>query len=96
MLRSQIQIPETPTAPALHINCLFAALKNNIIVKLLKKRIIAYSAIKITANALAPNSTLNPDTSSDSPSEKSKGVRFVSATQVIAQTIIKGLTKLKC
>ena len=32
------------------------------------------------ANFIAPYSILNPETSSDSPSEKSNGVRFNSAT----------------
>ena len=32
------------------------------------------------ANFIAPYSILNPETSSDSPYEKSKGVRFNSAT----------------
>lgn len=45
---------------------------------------LAYSAMKIRANPLAPYSILKPDTSSDSPSAKSKGVRFVSATQEIS------------
>lgn len=45
--------------------------------------IIAYSAIKIKANPTEPYSTLNPDTNSDSPSAKSKGVRLVSANIVI-------------
>jgi len=35
------------------------------------------------ANITLPYSTLNPETSSDSPSAKSKGVRFVSATEEI-------------
>lgn len=47
--------------------------------------ILAYSAIKIIAKPSLPYSTLNPDTSSDSPSAKSKGVRFVSAKQEISQ-----------
>lgn len=46
----------------------------------LKSKIIPYSAIKISANPTAPYSILKPDTSSLSPSAKSKGVRFVSAT----------------
>ena len=46
-----------------------------------------YSAIKIRANKPALYSTLNPDTSSDSPSAKSKGVRLVSAKFVINQKI---------
>lgn len=42
-------------------------------------KIFAYSAIKIKENPTEPYSTLNPETSSDSPSAKSNGVRFVSA-----------------
>jgi hypothetical protein len=49
----------------------------------LMKRMFAYSAMKINANMPALYSTLNPDTSSDSPSAKSNGVRFVSARFVI-------------
>jgi len=41
--------------------------------------------MKIIANFTDPYSILNPDTSSDSPSAKSKGVRFNSATHVITQ-----------
>lgn len=55
------------------------------------KKILAYSAIKISANLTAPNSTLNPDTSSDSPSAKSNGVRFVSAKQEMSHTPAKGI-----
>lgn len=46
-------------------------------------RIFIYSAIKIKANNPLLYSTLNPDTSSDSPSAKSNGARFVSARLVI-------------
>lgn len=46
---------------------------------------LAYSAIKINANITLPYSILNPDTNSDSPSAKSKGVRLVSAIQEINQ-----------
>jgi hypothetical protein len=42
-----------------------------------------YSAIKIKANKPLLYSVLNPDTSSDSPSAKSNGVRFVSANVVV-------------
>ena len=45
--------------------------------------ILAYSAIKISANPSLPYSILNPETSSDSPSAKSNGVRLVSAKQEI-------------
>lgn len=43
-----------------------------------------YSVIKINANLLALNSVLNPETSSLSPSAKSKGVRLVSANRIIS------------
>lgn len=55
------------------------------LVRNLKNKIIEYSAIKMKVKPIAPNSTLNPETNSDSPSEKSKGLRFVSATQDISQ-----------
>lgn len=43
---------------------------------------LVYSAMKIRANLPELYSVLNPDTSSDSPSAKSNGVRFVSAKAV--------------
>lgn len=61
----------------------------------LKNEILPYSAIKISANPIPPYSTLNPETSSDSPSEKSNGVRFVSARQEINQIPAKGRIKKK-
>lgn len=57
--------------------CRKRALENRHITKML-----AYSAIKIKANLPALYSVLNPETSSLSPSAKSKGARLVSATQV--------------
>jgi len=51
---------------------------------------LAYSAIKINANITLPYSILNPETNSDSPSAKSKGVRLVSAIQEINQIPIIG------
>ncbi len=55
---------------------------------------LEYSAIKIKANPPDPYSMLNPDTSSDSPSAKSNGVRLVSATQEINhKPAINGLNK---
>ena len=38
--------------------------------------------MKMSANPTLPYSMLNPDTSSDSPSAKSKGVRLVSAIEI--------------
>jgi hypothetical protein len=52
--------------------------------------ILAYSAMKITANPTPPYSILNPETSSDSPSAKSNGVRLVSARHEINQTMARG------
>ena len=51
---------------------------------------LAYSAIKISANITLPYSILKPETNSDSPSAKSKGVRLVSAIQEINQIPIIG------
>lgn len=54
------------------------------------KRIIMYSAIKMRAKFPALYSILNPETSSDSPSAKSNGVRFVSAREEINHIKIRG------
>lgn len=53
-------------------------------------RIFVYSAIKIRANDLLLYSILNPETNSDSPSDRSKGVRLVSAKRVTNQSIAIG------
>jgi len=58
-------------------------LKNIILVKEVKKRIIIYSVMKIIVNKPLLYSVLNPETSSLSPSVKSNGVRLSSATQEI-------------
>lgn len=61
-----------------------------------KKDIIimfVYSAIKMKAKFPALNSMLNPETSSDSPSGRSNGVRFVSARTVAIHTMAKGVFK---
>lgn len=50
----------------------------------------AYSARKNRANGPAAYSTLNPDTSSDSPSVRSNGARFVSASVEIYHIIARG------
>jgi hypothetical protein len=52
------------------------------------KKIIEYSVKKISTNPIDPYSILNPETSSDSPSAKSKGVRLVSATLMVSHRII--------
>lgn len=51
----------------------------------LRKRMLVYSAMKISAKFAALYSVLKPETSSLSPSAKSNGARFVSARQVINQ-----------
>lgn len=52
--------------------------------------ILKYSPIKQKAKGKPPNSVLKPETNSDSPSEKSKGVRFVSAKMVGSHNKNKG------
>lgn len=49
-----------------------------------------YSAMKNRANGPAEYSMLKPDTSSDSPSIRSKGVRFVSASVEVNHIIASG------
>jgi len=69
-------------------------LEKNISEKItLIKIILAYSAIKIRANPTLPYSILKPETNSDSPSAKSKGVRLVSAIHEISQIPIIGINK---
>jgi hypothetical protein len=60
---------------------------SRVAVNRLISRIFAYSAIKISANVDLLYSVLNPETSSDSPSARSNGVRFVSAKFVINHSI---------
>lgn len=51
---------------------------------------LAYSARKNRAKGPAAYSTLNPETSSDSPSVRSKGARFVSARVEMYHIIARG------
>jgi len=60
--------------------------KNNTEVRKEKLRTIPYSLRKIKMNKLLPNSTLNPEMSSLSPSLKSSGARLTSATMEINQS----------
>lgn len=53
-------------------------------------RILVYSARNRSANGPAENSTLNPETNSDSPSVKSNGERFVSASVEVNHIMAKG------
>ena len=63
------------------------SLKNKTVEGAPKKIIIEHSTIKIKVNVKPPCSILSPETSSDSPSEKSKGVRLVSATYYTSHKI---------
>jgi hypothetical protein len=54
----------------------------------------AYSAMKISAKVALLYSVLNPETSSDSPSARSNGVRLVSAKFVINHRNIIGDSKI--
>lgn len=67
--------------------------RNNTQNNILMNKILAYSAIKIKAKPPLLYSTLNPETSSDSPSAKSNGVRLVSAKQEANQANLKGNVK---
>jgi len=67
----------------------------NVAENILMMRILAYSAIKMRANPPALYSMLKPETSSDSPSAKSNGVRFVSARVVVNQVRNKGRAIIK-
>lgn len=53
-------------------------------------KILAYSARNKRTNPPPPYSILNPETSSDSPSAKSKGARLVSAMILLIKIIHKG------
>jgi len=66
--------------------------KIKLIINLIKI-IFIYSAKKIKANPPEEYSTLKPDTNSDSPSAKSKGVRLVSAKQETNHIKNKGIKK---
>lgn len=65
-------------------------LRNRMAVRVFISMMFAYSARKNKANGPAAYSTLKPDTSSDSPSVKSKGARFVSARVEIYHIIARG------
>lgn len=64
--------------------------RNRMAVSVFISIMFAYSARKNRANGPAAYSTLNPDTSSDSPSVRSKGARFVSARVEIYHIIARG------
>jgi hypothetical protein len=57
-------------------------------------KIFMYSAIKIRAKLPALYSTLKPETSSDSPSARSKGVRLVSARILMNHIMAIGVRRI--
>ena len=59
---------------------MWEAPKNNRAERVFIRRILAYSARKKRAKGPPAYSTLKPETSSDSPSVRSKGTRLVSAS----------------
>ena len=65
-------------------------LRKRRVVSVFMNMILAYSARKNRANGPAAYSTLNPDTSSDSPSVRSNGARLVSARVEINHIIVRG------
>lgn len=56
--------------------------------------ILAYSERKINTNPHLLYSTLNPETNSDSPSDKSNGVRLISAKILIKRINLVGQNKI--
>lgn len=72
-----------------NIGVLYAP-RNNVVVKTFIIIMLAYSARKKRAKGPPAYSTLNPDTSSDSPSVRSKGARLVSAKVEINHIMVKG------
>lgn len=67
-----------------------SAPKKRIVVKIFIIIMLAYSAKKNSANGPAAYSTLKPETSSDSPSVRSKGARLVSARVEMYHIIANG------
>lgn len=64
--------------------------RNSTVDRVFISRILAYSARKKRAKGPPAYSTLNPDTSSDSPSVRSNGARFVSASVEIYHIAARG------
>lgn len=76
-----------------NISGLFGSLngpRNTIVDRAFIRIMLVYSAIKNRAKGPAAYSTLNPETSSDSPSVRSKGARLVSASVEIYHIIPNG------
>lgn len=72
------------------ISGLWNAPRNRIVVKIFIIMMLAYSARKKSAKGPPAYSTLKPDTSSDSPSVRSKGARLVSARVEMNHIMARG------
>lgn len=71
-------------------NGIWDAPRNKVADRVFMRRILAYSARKNRANGPPAYSTLKPETSSDSPSVRSKGARLVSAKVEIYHIAARG------
>lgn len=69
---------------------MWEAPKNSVAESVFISKILAYSARKNRAKGPPAYSTLKPETNSDSPSVRSKGARFVSASVEIYHIAAKG------
>lgn len=69
--------------------------KNTIVDRAFMRIIFMYSAMKNSAKGPAAYSTLNPETSSDSPSVRSNGARFVSARVEMNHIMASGQAGIK-
>lgn len=65
-------------------------LRNRIVDRVFINMMLAYSARKNRTNGPAAYSTLNPETSSDSPSVRSNGARLVSARVEMYHIMARG------
>lgn len=70
--------------------CKTEAPRNRVAERVFIRRMLAYSARKKRAKGPPAYSTLKPETSSDSPSVRSKGARFVSASVEMYHIAAKG------
>lgn len=69
---------------------LYSVPRKSMVVRAFIMMMLVYSAMKNKAKGPAAYSTLKPDTSSDSPSVRSKGARFVSARVEVNHIMVKG------
>lgn len=89
MARTQIKVKAKSRVQRVRREFKSFGLRKRTLKRKLINKILLYSARKNRTKPLAAYSVLNPDTSSDSPSEKSKGVRLVSAIAEVSHKIAK-------